>query len=98
MHSALRITYLLLMSSSFLRFQDVSFTYQTVIEPLFEDVSIHAAPGWSGIIGPNGTGKTTFLKLATGLLEPDEGHINAPPLWSCTVRNAPTRCPPHWSI
>jgi ATPase subunit of ABC transporter with duplicated ATPase domains len=64
----------------FLRFQHVSFTYQTAIEPLFEDVSIHAAPGWSGIVGPNGTGKTTFLKLATGLLEPDDGQIDIPPL------------------
>ena len=26
-----------------------------------------------GILGPNGTGKTTFVKLLTGLLEPDEG-------------------------
>lgn len=64
----------------FLRFQHVSFTYQTAIDPLFEDVSVHAAPGWSGIVGPNGTGKTTFLKLATGLLEPDDGQIDIPPL------------------
>ncbi len=68
------------MSHSFLRFQHVSFTYQTALEPLFEDVSVHAASGWSGIVGPNGTGKTTFLKLATGLLQPDEGQIDIPPL------------------
>lgn len=29
----------------------------------------------AGIIGRNGTGKTTFLKLITGLLEPDKGNI-----------------------
>ena len=28
-----------------------------------------------GVIGINGTGKSTFLKLASGELEPDEGRI-----------------------
>ncbi|MDA0314155.1 MAG: ABC-F family ATP-binding cassette domain-containing protein [Bacteroidetes bacterium] len=30
-----------------------------------------------GIIGPNGAGKTTFLKMITGLLDPDEGKVTA---------------------
>nr|HAD51822.1 ABC transporter [Algoriphagus sp.] len=30
-----------------------------------------------GIVGPNGAGKTTFLKLITGLIEPDQGKITA---------------------
>jgi ATP-binding cassette subfamily F protein uup len=29
-----------------------------------------------GIVGPNGAGKTTFLKLITGLLDPDAGKIS----------------------
>lgn len=29
-----------------------------------------------GIVGPNGAGKTTFLKMITGLLEPDSGKIS----------------------
>jgi len=29
-----------------------------------------------GIIGPNGCGKTTVMKLMAGLIEPDSGHID----------------------
>ncbi len=29
-----------------------------------------------GIVGPNGTGKSTFLKLLLGLEKPDKGHID----------------------
>ena len=30
-----------------------------------------------GIVGPNGAGKTTFLKMITGLLDPDAGKITS---------------------
>ena len=29
-----------------------------------------------GIVGPNGCGKTVFLKLVMGILEPDRGQID----------------------
>lgn len=28
-----------------------------------------------GIVGPNGTGKSTFIKMLLGLVQPDEGHF-----------------------
>lgn len=28
-----------------------------------------------GLIGTNGAGKSTFLRLASGILKPDEGYI-----------------------
>ena len=45
-------------------------------ENLFSNVSFGLDVGEHiGIIGKNGTGKTTFLKLVAGFLEPDEGSI-----------------------
>ena len=67
------------MSDLFLNLNHITFVYESATEVLFHDISFHAASGWSGVIGANGTGKTTLLKLATGLLTPDEGQINLPP-------------------
>lgn len=63
----------------FLNLNHITLVYESATEALFEDIAFHAATGWSGVIGANGTGKTTLLKLATGLLAPIEGQINVPP-------------------
>jgi len=43
---------------------------------LFEDVSIKFLPGnCYGLIGANGAGKTTFLKLLSGEMEASSGSI-----------------------
>jgi ATPase subunit of ABC transporter with duplicated ATPase domains len=66
------------MRKSHIKFDNVTFTYESASEPILQNVSFHAARGWSGVVGANGTGKTTLLKLASGLLEPVEGHIERP--------------------
>jgi ATPase subunit of ABC transporter with duplicated ATPase domains len=45
---------------------------------LFHDLSVHFTRGWTGIVGANGVGKSTILKLATGELEPQQGRVVIP--------------------
>ena len=43
---------------------------------LFEDVNLKFAPGnCYGIIGANGSGKSTFIKILSGEIEPTSGNI-----------------------
>ncbi len=45
--------------------------------PLYEDVSLHIKPKDKiGLIGANGTGKSTLLRLIVGEYTPDEGEIS----------------------
>ncbi len=44
---------------------------------LFEDVNIKFTPGnCYGLIGANGAGKSTFLKILAGEIEPQSGHVS----------------------
>ena len=44
---------------------------------LFEDVNIKFTPGnCYGLIGANGAGKSTFLKVLSGEVEPQSGHVS----------------------
>lgn len=48
--------------------------------PLFKDVNLKFTPGnCYGVIGANGAGKSTFLKLLSGELEASKGSIDIPP-------------------
>ncbi len=58
-------------------FHNVSFAYDAASVPLFESLSAHFPIGWTGIVGANGAGKTTVLKLAAGELQPRRGHVQA---------------------
>lgn len=56
---------------------DMSFSYKAFYEPIFEKVTLNLDTDWRlGLIGRNGRGKTTFLKLLHGELLPDSGKIN----------------------
>ena len=53
---------------------NISLSYGTQV--LFKEVNIKFTPGnCYGIIGANGAGKSTFLKILSGEIEPDTGEI-----------------------
>ena len=46
---------------------------------LFEDVTTTFDPGHRyGLTGANGAGKSTFMKILSGDIEPDKGHVSMP--------------------
>jgi ATPase subunit of ABC transporter with duplicated ATPase domains len=53
---------------------DISLSFGTQV--LFKNVNIKFTPGnCYGIIGANGAGKSTFLKILSGEIEPDTGEV-----------------------
>lgn len=65
----------------------VRFTYD--IEPVLDNVSLHIDEGdFMGLVGPNGGGKTTLLKVILGLLKPQQGSVHIfghEPLQECSL-------------
>ena len=56
-----------------LRTESICFSFR---RPVVRDVSLDLMPGQvTGIIGPNGSGKTTVLRLMSGVLRPATGRI-----------------------
>jgi len=54
----------------------VTFSYVPQQPPILDDVSLTVEAGdFLGIIGPNGGGKTTILKLMLGILKPQSGSV-----------------------
>lgn len=55
-------------------------TYRVGKKALFEDVNIKFTEGnCYGVIGANGAGKSTFLKILSGALEPTSGEVTMTP-------------------
>ena len=49
-------------------------------KPLFENVSVSFGNGHRyGLIGANGCGKSTFMKILAGELEPSAGNVSTDP-------------------
>ncbi len=60
-------------------FDDVTLGYGGV--PVLRHLSFHVCAGeFLGIVGPNGSGKTTILRALLGLVAPMAGRIHAPHL------------------
>lgn len=59
-----------------LEFRNVTFTYPGKEEPALRDVSFKIRPDEAvALVGQNGAGKTTIVKLLTRLYDPDSGQI-----------------------
>jgi zinc transport system ATP-binding protein len=66
--------------------KDVFFSYGD--NPVLENVNLKINHGtFSSIVGPNGGGKTTLLKLVLGQIRPDKGKIE---LFGCSPEKART--------
>ena len=51
-------------------------TMQFGVKPLFENVNVKFGEGFRyGLIGANGAGKSTFMKILCGALEPSAGNV-----------------------
>ena len=58
-----------------IKFENVTKTYNRSVRAL-DDISFNVKGGEIvGFIGPNGSGKTTTMKLLTGIIRPDSGKI-----------------------
>lgn len=59
-----------------LKIEELSFDYQKSLTPVLENCSIFFSQGSIiGLVGKNGSGKSTFLKLIAGILKPKTGTV-----------------------
>ncbi|HLQ98415.1 MAG TPA: metal ABC transporter ATP-binding protein [Candidatus Dormibacteraeota bacterium] len=62
------------MTESIISLKDISFAYES--KPILEDVNLNIDRGaFMGLVGPNGGGKTTLIKIILGQLKADKGTV-----------------------
>lgn len=62
-------------TNTILSLENICFSYTK--DEVIKDVTLQIHKGdYVGIVGPNGGGKTTLLKLMLGLVKPNDGHIS----------------------
>ncbi len=66
-------------TSNFIRFDEVTFAYPAEAKDekknIFENFNADLPGGFTCLIGPNASGKSTFMLLASGRLSPQDGTI-----------------------
>ncbi|MCI0712364.1 MAG: ABC transporter ATP-binding protein/permease [Chloroflexi bacterium] len=60
-----------------IRLEHVSYSYPQQPTNVLIDILHEFTPGLTAIVGTNGVGKTTIVKLVTGLIAPTEGEVFA---------------------
>lgn len=59
-----------------IKIQDLFYEYEQKAGPVIRDISLEISEGeYLGVIGTNGSGKTTFVKHLNGLLSPTAGDV-----------------------
>jgi energy-coupling factor transport system ATP-binding protein len=56
--------------------EGLTFSYPGSAEPALSEFTFESRPGeYVGVVGPNGGGKSTLVRLLNGLLRPDSGRV-----------------------
>ena len=78
--------------SCFLSLSHIYYKYDSAAEPVLNNLSLNFPSGWTGVVGTNGCGKTTLLKIISGIFQPDSGMINKSPI--CIICEQNVNTPP----
>lgn len=82
------------MSQTAIQLRNVVFSYPGSTTPVLDGLTVTFSRGFTGVVGGNGTGKSTLLRLVNSDFEPDNGLIEgAEDVVYCEQR---TDAPPAW--